>query len=136
MKTRCGLVSNSSSSSFVFLGFKLRDGKGSGTSQRERLLKILDLPPETNLETCEDILSRGFKVNGFSIVCHDHGDELGLPRGEYLLGIEPLYIGEDGWRSRELDLLSLQKTLDTLGEKAGLSQEETTILLYAGTRYC
>ena len=129
MKVRHGFVSNSSTSSFVILGYDIAQNKNA-------LQKIKDLARgNEDLEYCyelTELLRKSTKIK--DIVYRNGGGEMGLGEDEEVLGILLAEVSSDGGGDDDTARFSipeLQNKLDGVREKFGITEE---LCIFKGTR--
>ena len=123
MKVRLDHVTNSSTASYVVLGFKIKEG-----FDYARALKNLGAKGEMGPERFWDSL--------YDMDCAVlHGNEGGLPNDdEHVVGKYVAYFTDDGYaESVETDLSDFVKPVTDLQQKLGAT---TPIKLYIGTKNC
>lgn len=132
MKTRLGFVSNSSSSSFVVLGFTVPKGS---VSQEEVALKLGMVTEEKIKEWkyLEDEVRELFYKRGSPYYCEESGDG-GAPKGRTLIGITIADVSnEEGLQEKEINFNEILTQAEELRIKLGI---EIPLRLYTGTRAC
>ena len=126
MKIRNGLVSNSSTSSFVLFGYHIE-------RSAEEVIKSLVENENIDEDYIWDHLYNGVKVEGCDQEFSGfHGDD--LDKKGIVLGIQPMYLGEDESSDIPLEFEEIKEALDLLAEKLGLDKSKKR--LFAGTRAC
>jgi len=128
MKTRTSLVSNSSTSSFIILGFDISKNE----IAKKKMYDILG--PDFKGDWWGEITDKLQDVCETSDLCYRNGgEENGLKKGEEILGI---LLGEVSSESGEelnsrMSFSEIEKTLNMLRENFGITEEAQII---AGTR--
>lgn len=123
MKLRADFVTNSSTASYVVLGFKIKDGE----FDYARALKKLGVT---------DVEEAVFWDALYGLDCAVlHGREDGLPSDdEHVVGKYIAYFSDDGYADpAEIRLRNVFKPVRDLRERLGLI---TRIKLYIGTKSC
>ena len=129
MKIRNGFVSNSSSSSFVILGFTVPHGK---YSKQEYLEKLYDVTSWKDEDDMEDMFYDHAHSKTFYVANHE---EDGAPKGKDLIGtLMVTWDSEEYTKTAEYDSAALQTKAMEARDKLGLSEAEAPIKLYVGTR--
>lgn len=126
MKIRTGYVSNSSSSSFVAVGYILED------KSKKRYVDLIQELDQTmsDKEIFEDHGCH-FEKNGISVICGDIDE--GIKEGETFVGKKLLeYYDFDGFSDEHFEIDEIKEKLE-LFEKY-LLPEEFKLKLLTGTR--
>lgn len=117
MKIRTGFVSNSSSSSFVVLGFAVPRG----SVDEETVAEKMDLVDEC--------------LEDYDVWFADSSD-MGAPNGKTLVGIKIADISdESGPEEQEFDFVRICKDANELKYKCGIDPN-IPLKLYTGSRSC
>jgi hypothetical protein len=128
MKIRHGFVSNSSTSSFVILGYDI-------SKNNEALQKVHDFAngtPDDNCWELTEALIKELKIK--NIVFRNGGGEMGLGEDEEVLGILLAEVSSDGGGEDDdgrFSIPELQKDLDIIKERFGIEEE---LCIFKGTR--
>lgn len=135
MKVRSGFVSNSSTSSFVLVGFEVDK-----TYNAEKFLDDLQIEYDTEAED-EDVLEDNINEAVCSLrkdkgICFLESSEDGAPKGKKIVGIliaetssQDSYLGEN-----DVLIQGLLEEIDALKEKLNAKNSPTSI--YTGARCC
>ena len=108
MKIRTGYVSNSSSSSFVAVGYVLED-----KSKTRYVDLIQELVPTMSVKEIFEDYGCLFEKNGISVICGDIDE--GIKEGETFVGKKLLeYYDFDGFSDEQFELMKLKKNLNCL----------------------
>jgi hypothetical protein len=126
MKIRPGFVSNSSSSSFVILGYDI--------SKNKAAKKIIETHDKDNDGYCWDIeesIRKDIKIK--ELTYRTGGEETGLDEGAEVLGLLISEVSSDGGGDGQVkvSLPELQKKLDILKEKFDIVEE---LCIFSGIR--
>lgn len=129
MKTRQGFVSNSSTSSFVIIGYEVDENR---FSMSDYATKLYGLDPS---KLSEDELKDEYcdaKHNNDIIVvdCDDDG----APDGKHIIGFHMCHSNESGLDSDSCDLVEAIEKLKPVRDKFDLNGE--TVKVFTGTRCC
>jgi len=122
MKTRIGFISNSSTSSFVVVGFRVTE------EESDSFENSLQPDSDGNLQDAYDYLYD----NNFTVL---HGSDDGISDDSVVWGIEIADGDECGLENKEfkIDELKKQPKLKELMEQMGIDRE---LILFMGTRAC
>ncbi len=120
MKLRKGFVSNSSTSSFVIIGYEIDE-----VDLVALVKKITDKPDEW-FDEDGDWIYEVDTVSGFSVF--NLSEE-----GELYIGVQPLDIDENSISEAEIDLAEITTKMDKLKALLGTSESPK---IYGGTYAC
>lgn len=143
MKIRNGFVSNSSSSSFVLVGFTVPHGTFTDQDYLKKLYSYTNVPEGELDEALEDAfydLMDGNNVDnrndGKISVCTD--TECGAPRGVHLIGVRVADVSSEdgGFVPTSFDFYALATVAERARKRLGVSAEDAPIRLFVGTRLC
>jgi len=132
MKIRTGFVSNSSTASFVIIGFTVPRGKFTDRFFLEHLYGRSNLD-----QMSEDDLEDDFNDTRWNnrVTVRNHEEE-GAPKKETLIGVVVAEIHDDGDYADEkaIDVEDLLEEAAEVRNKLNLSEKEAPIKMYIGTR--
>jgi len=147
MKTRIGLVSNSSTSSFVMFGYKVRESQIdkrkiyetlTSNDAEEAMKEAYDLSdPVDDLEGymsdfLGDLFYGGLAINEKSVSIKGSEGEFG--KGILMIGYEPVSISEYETEIFPLELDS--EFFSRLADALELPEDKREVMCAAGTEYC
>jgi len=127
MKSRMSLVSNSSTSSFIILGYDI-------SKCPDTISKIYDMVGE-DCDNWYDITDKLQEITGIDNLCfRDGGGEAGLKEGEQILGILVTEVNNDGGdeMNARISLPEATKQLGIIREKFDFFSSDPKLI--AGTR--
>ena len=128
MKIRTGYVSNSSSSSFVAVGYILED-----KSKTRYVDLIQELDPTMSVKEIFEDYGCHFEKNGISVICGDIDE--GIKEGKTFVGKKLLdYYDINEFSDEQFEIDEIKEKLE-LFEKY-LLPEEFKLKLLTGTRTC
>lgn len=130
MKTRQGFVSNSSSSSFVVVGFLVRDDQFSPQEYLEKLYQVaIPEDPDDMDDTFNDMrYGSDFRIMD---------SEDGVPRGKSLVAYSVASWDDSGLEElKGLDLQDITTKVDLARDRLGLDAKSAPVKIWGGTSYC
>jgi len=126
MKIRNGLVSNSSTSSYVLFGYHIK-------MEAKEIVKILMPQEEIDEDFVWDYIHNGIKIEGVKQEFSGF-DGRDIEKDGIIFGIQPMHIGEYESKDAPLKLSAIGKALNTLAEKLGLDKRKKRV--FGGIMAC
>lgn len=130
MRCRMGHVSNSSSSSFVVMGFLLDKDKYDLLELYKKLLPGKEIEAKNHLYDEEDFYHD--KISN-SDMCLAYHSEDGSPDGKYMIGVKLADGSEYGFDYKEVDMALPMDRVSKIKDAIGVDVETK---VYVGTRLC
>ena len=130
MKIRNGFVSNSSSSSFVVVGFLVRTDQFSSRDYLEKLYQT-EVPEDPELIDYE---FQDARYGNIRVMDEDDG----VPDGQSLVAYEVAgWSDSDGLEKLTgVDIQAITQQVEQARTRLGLTAEDAAIEIWAGTSYC